>query len=142
MKKLLFISILATAMVSLALKNDDNKAKEIVVRAENNIRGVSSVMEMTIQIVRPTWTRSMSIKAWTKGEQYSLMVVTAPAKDAALPAAPPDKAPAAVATAPSLIDNAPERVEKFRNTMNLVQDDEPILVLVEVQLRVRELGTV
>ena len=37
---------------------------------------------MTIQIVRPTWSRSMSVKAWSKGEQYSLSIVTSPAKDA------------------------------------------------------------
>lgn len=57
-------------------------AKEIVTKAEDNIRGLSSVTEMTIQIKRPTWTRSMSMKGWTKGEQYSMIVVTAPAKDA------------------------------------------------------------
>jgi len=57
-------------------------AKEIVTKAENNIHGLSSVTEMTIQIKRPTWTRTMSMKGWTKGEQYSMIVVTAPAKDA------------------------------------------------------------
>lgn len=57
-------------------------AKEIVTRAENNIHGLSSVTEMTIDIVRPSWTRTISGKAWTRGEQYSLMLITAPAKDA------------------------------------------------------------
>ena len=57
-------------------------AKQIVTKAEDNIKGLSSVTEMTIQIKRPTWTRTMSMKGWTKGEQYSMIVVTAPAKDA------------------------------------------------------------
>jgi outer membrane lipoprotein-sorting protein len=57
-------------------------AKEIVTKAEDNIKGLSSVTEMTILIKRPTWTRTMSMKGWTKGEQYSMIVVTAPAKDA------------------------------------------------------------
>ena len=65
-----------------SVKTSAQSAKEIVTRAEDNIRGLSSVMEMTIEIIRPTWTRSMSIKSWTKGEQYSLAVVTAPPKDA------------------------------------------------------------
>jgi len=57
-------------------------AKEIVTKAEDNIRGLSSVTEMTIKIKRPTWSRTMSMKGWTKGEEYSMIVVTAPAKDA------------------------------------------------------------
>ncbi|HLX90930.1 MAG TPA: outer membrane lipoprotein-sorting protein [Puia sp.] len=57
-------------------------AKDIVTRAENNIRGLSSQMEMTIRIIRPSWTRTMSLKAWSKGEQYSLSVITAPPGDA------------------------------------------------------------
>jgi outer membrane lipoprotein-sorting protein len=57
-------------------------AKDIVTKAEHNIHGLTSVTEMTIQVVRPSWTRTMSVKAWSKGEQYSLMVITAPAKDA------------------------------------------------------------
>ncbi len=57
-------------------------AKEVVTKAENNIRGLSSVMEMSIQTIRPTWTRTMELKSWSKGETYSLMIITAPAKDA------------------------------------------------------------
>jgi outer membrane lipoprotein-sorting protein len=34
-----------------------------------------------MQIVRPTWTRNMSMKSWTKGSDYSLVLVTAPAQE-------------------------------------------------------------
>src|SRR5579863_747230 len=74
--------LVAAALLTASFQAEDPTAKEIVTRAENNIHGLSSIAEMTIQIIRPTWTRSMSMKAWTKGEQYSLIVVTAPAKDA------------------------------------------------------------
>jgi outer membrane lipoprotein-sorting protein len=57
-------------------------AKEIVTKAEDNIRGLSSETVTTIQIKRPGWTRTMTMKSWSKGDQYSMMVVTAPAKDA------------------------------------------------------------
>ena len=57
-------------------------AKDIVKKAEDNVRGLSSVTNMTIQIKRPAWTRTMSMKSWTKGEDYSMILVTAPAKDA------------------------------------------------------------
>ncbi len=78
LKTTLFCSMLFFS----AFTSDDQKAREIVTKAETNMRGLSSIMEMTIQIIRPTWTRSMSVKTWSKGEQYSLMLVTAPAKDA------------------------------------------------------------
>jgi outer membrane lipoprotein-sorting protein len=57
-------------------------AKEIVTKAEDNIKGLSSETETTIQIKRPAWTRTMSMKGWSKGQQYSMIVITAPAKDA------------------------------------------------------------
>jgi outer membrane lipoprotein-sorting protein len=58
-------------------------AKEIIRKAEEKMRGKESAyMEMTIEIVRPKWTRSMSMKSWSKGQELSLSVLTAPAKDA------------------------------------------------------------
>ena len=36
-------------------------------------------MDMTL--VRPTWTRSISMKMWTKGTDYSMVLITAPAKE-------------------------------------------------------------
>jgi len=45
------------------------------------MRGLSSYTEMTMQLVRPGWTRNMRMKAWTKDKDYSLVLVTAPAQD-------------------------------------------------------------
>jgi outer membrane lipoprotein-sorting protein len=56
-------------------------ATEIVKKADLKMRGQSSYTEMTMQIVRPDWTRSMAMKAWTKTQDYSLVLVTAPAQD-------------------------------------------------------------
>ena len=36
---------------------------------------------MTMTIVRPKWERSLSFKSWSKGPKYSLLYVTAPAKE-------------------------------------------------------------
>ncbi len=82
MKKSLTVFLLLIMCASLTVECKSQTAKEIVTKAENNIHGLSSIMEMTIQTIRPTWTRTMGVKAWSKGEQYSLMVITAPAKDA------------------------------------------------------------
>jgi outer membrane lipoprotein-sorting protein len=37
---------------------------------------------MTMQIVRPKYTREISMKSWTKGTNLALVKITAPAKDA------------------------------------------------------------
>ena len=56
-------------------------ALEIVKRADDNRRGTSSYSEVTMTIVRPTWTREIGIKAWAKGTDYSLTLITSPARD-------------------------------------------------------------
>ena len=56
----------------VSLQGYSQSAKDIVTRAEDNIRGTSSVVEMTIEIIRPSWTRSINVKAWSKGEEYSI----------------------------------------------------------------------
>ena len=60
---------------------EDNDATQIVRDAVNHWRGVSSYSEMTMVIHRPDWERSMTMRAWTKGEDQSLVRVTEPKKD-------------------------------------------------------------
>ena len=74
--------ILAFLLITGVVGIKAQSAKDIVTKAENNIKGHSSRIEVTIKIIRPGWTRTMNMKAWSKGEQYSLSLVTAPAKDA------------------------------------------------------------
>jgi len=57
-------------------------ATEIVKRADDKMRGEkSSISEMTMTIVRPTWERTIAFKSWTKGTENSLVLITAPAKE-------------------------------------------------------------
>ena len=55
--------------------------KEIVKKADEKFRGISSQGEMTMTIVRPSWSRTVSMKNWTLGNDYSLILITAPAKE-------------------------------------------------------------
>lgn len=68
-------------VVLLALGAQAQDATEIVRKADLKMRGESSRAEITMKIVRPSWERSLSIKAWSKGNEYSLMLITAPARD-------------------------------------------------------------
>ena len=56
-------------------------ATEIVKRADNNRRGKSSYSEIKMTIVRPAWTREIGIKSWSKGTEYTLALITSPAKE-------------------------------------------------------------
>ncbi len=67
--------------VLLAQTIHANEARDIVRDAIDYWRGSASVGEMTMTIHRPDWERSMSMRAWTQGDDRSLVRVTAPKKD-------------------------------------------------------------
>ncbi len=56
-------------------------AREMVRAAMDHWRGTNSYSEMTMTIHRADWQRSMSMRAWSEGDQLSLVRVTAPKKD-------------------------------------------------------------
>jgi outer membrane lipoprotein-sorting protein len=56
-------------------------ATEIIKKVDQKMRGESSSSQMTMKIVRPDWTREISMKGWSLGTEYSLILVTAPARD-------------------------------------------------------------
>ena len=76
------VPLSAVLILSLAQAAAAEDAREIVRAAMEHWRGVTSQGEMTMTIHRPGWERSMSMKAWTKGQKHSLVRVTAPRKDA------------------------------------------------------------
>jgi outer membrane lipoprotein-sorting protein len=55
--------------------------KEIIKKADEKFREKSSQSEMTMIIERPTWSRTVSMKSWTLGDDYSMIYITAPAKE-------------------------------------------------------------
>ena len=55
--------------------------EEIVKKAKTLRFGETSVGSMNMTIVRPKWTRTVEMKMWSKGNDYSLVLITAPAKE-------------------------------------------------------------
>jgi len=66
---------------SLPLLSQELTAKEIIVKADNLMRGTSNESTMTMKIVRPTWERTVTFKCWEKDRKYSMTLITAPAKE-------------------------------------------------------------
>lgn len=56
-------------------------ATEIVTRADAHLRGASSEAEMSMQIVRPNWQRTIRMKSWALGTAYSMILISEPARD-------------------------------------------------------------
>jgi hypothetical protein len=56
-------------------------AREIVRIADEKMRGKTLVAEVSIQTIRPSWSREMRVKTWLKGNQLSIILIEAPAKD-------------------------------------------------------------
>ena len=62
--------------------NAQPDATEIVKRADEKMRGEkSSVSTMTMKIIRPSWSRSVTFTSWTLGTDYSLVLILSPAKE-------------------------------------------------------------
>ena len=81
--KLLTVTILVfTVSVFVPVKESaaQNPA-EIIERMEDMMLGDSQHAEMTMTIERPRYTRDISMRSWLLGRDYSLILVTAPARD-------------------------------------------------------------
>ncbi|HMR42336.1 MAG TPA: outer membrane lipoprotein-sorting protein, partial [Saprospiraceae bacterium] len=83
MRKLIFIilPVLLFASFTVAFKTGDPKAREIVRKADEKAKGLTSQGEMKMTIVRPSWKREMTLKSWGKGDELALILVTAPSRD-------------------------------------------------------------
>ncbi|RRJ83505.1 outer membrane lipoprotein-sorting protein [Aestuariirhabdus litorea] len=68
--------------VSLQALADDPSARDLVRSALDHWRGVSSYAEMTMTIERSDWTRTLGMRAWTRGDKLSLVRVIDPPRDA------------------------------------------------------------
>lgn len=78
MKKSLF---LLCFYLGFFLSSFGQEAKDIVKKADDKAKGKTSIATITIQTIRSNWTREMSVKAWTKGKDLTLILVLAPAKE-------------------------------------------------------------
>lgn len=56
-------------------------ALEIIEKADEKMRGTSNRSEMTMEIIRPEWSRKVKMKGWARGTKFSLILITAPARD-------------------------------------------------------------
>jgi len=80
MKRRYLVPFTALLLVASAAA-DEPDAASVVKDAINHWRGLASDSVMTMVIHRPDWERAMTMRAWTKGDDRSLVRVLEPKKD-------------------------------------------------------------
>ena len=73
------IVVILASIFFTALTTEE--AKDVVRKSDERMRGKTSSAEISIQIVRPSWSREIKIKTWAKGTELALLLVTYPAKE-------------------------------------------------------------
>jgi outer membrane lipoprotein-sorting protein len=80
--KLKCITMAILSLMSLqGLNAQGLSADDIIRKADDKSRGLSSEGSITMTVIRPDWTRTITMKTWSKTKEYSLVLITAPAKD-------------------------------------------------------------
>lgn len=74
--KYFFVIIVFIASFSFA-----QDATEIVKKADELMRAKSSYSEITMTIIKPDWSRKMSMKVWSLEPDYAIIYITEPARD-------------------------------------------------------------
>jgi len=80
------IALTAALLMGLPLSAvaDEDLARELLEGTDDMYRGESSVSTMTMTVQTERWTRSISMKIWTQGEERSLIQILSPPKEAGM----------------------------------------------------------
>ena len=75
-------AVSASAETGVAELDKPVTARDLIAGALDLVRGRTSYTQMSMTVHRPTWERTSSLIAWTRGREDALIRFTAPAKDA------------------------------------------------------------
>lgn len=78
---ILHLIIIMVSFPAMGVAQSEPSAEKIVNDAFQYWRGQASTAVADMVIHRPSWERTMTVKAWTRGEKDALFVIIAPAKD-------------------------------------------------------------
>ena len=75
------MSLFLLGFIQIGQSQENQKVKEIIQKSDDKLRGLSSYAEISMKIIRPDWSREMKMKSWSKGTEFSLILMTYPARD-------------------------------------------------------------
>lgn len=68
-------------LILLHLSVFSQSADDVIRHADEKLRGKSSNAIIIIKTIRPGWSREMSAKTWSKGNDMAMIYITSPIKD-------------------------------------------------------------
>lgn len=77
--RILAQAVLLFTLISISAFSQS--AKEIVEKMDKKMRGETIQVEMEMEIVRPRFSRTIGIKSWAKGRDYTMILITSPVRD-------------------------------------------------------------
>ncbi len=80
MKKII-LSIAITLSISIVGYSQELTGKQVIEKADELQRGETNEGTMSMTIIRPKWERTITMKSWSKGTEYSMTYITSPVKD-------------------------------------------------------------
>ena len=81
MMRLLVCFVFLVGLAGSSYAQSRPTAEDIIRLSDEKVRGKTSYGEMTMTIVRPSWSREVSFKSWSKGTEQALILVTGPNRD-------------------------------------------------------------
>ncbi len=75
------IFYLITMLSMIPFFNYAQDATEIVTKADELMRAKSNYSEITMEIVKPDWSRKMGMKVWGLEPDFAIIYITEPARD-------------------------------------------------------------
>ena len=79
--KEIILSIAITLLISIVGYSQELTGKQVIEKADELQRGETNEGEMSMTIIRPKWERTITMKSWSKGTEYSMTYITSPIKD-------------------------------------------------------------
>lgn len=80
--KQFLLLLISSILTTYSFGQKELTAREVVLKAYEKMKGESTgFSSMKMDIIRPTWNRTISFKSWSKSTELALSLVTAPKKE-------------------------------------------------------------
>jgi outer membrane lipoprotein-sorting protein len=73
--------LICSLLILISALGASEDASVIIARSDSILRGEQRYSEMKMTVQRPRWNREVSMRTWTLGTKYSMVLITAPARE-------------------------------------------------------------
>ncbi len=82
MNRYILLILVSTAFLSMSyIHRPELNAQQIVERSERSMNRENVVAELSVQLIRPKWTKTYELKSWSKGQNLAMAYIMSPEKD-------------------------------------------------------------